>query len=108
MKRNLRRAIFFDFAVTLTFHRAYRFDIARWTGCVHRFVPLSKREHMKRHLREDCEPCRRLAELVARVQEERAAEPVVPEHLVRAAIAVFRSGAAPRRERDVSTPRAAY
>ena len=47
---------------------------------------------MDEHLLQGCEQCRRLAELVARIQEAGGREPVVPEHLVRAAIAVFRPG----------------
>ncbi len=69
------------------------FDIARWTDYVHGFVPSAEREQMGRHLQEGCASCRRLADLVARIQHESAAEQAVPEHLVLAAKAVFRPGA---------------
>jgi hypothetical protein len=68
------------------------FEIASWTDYIHGFVPSAEREVMDRHLREGCEPCRRVAELIRRLQVETAAEEAVPEHLVRAAKAVFRSG----------------
>jgi hypothetical protein len=66
--------------------------IARWTDSPQEITPPSERERTKPQLRQGCEPCHHLAELVARIQEERVAEVVVPEHLVRAAIAVFRPG----------------
>ena len=65
------------------------FDIARWTDYVHGLVPLSEKERMDHHLQQGCASCRRLANLVTRIQEEISAEPVVPEYLVRRAHAIF-------------------
>jgi len=44
---------------------------------------------MGRHLSEGCEPCTQLLSLVSRINEVSAEEPVVPEHLVDCAKAVF-------------------
>ena len=68
------------------------FEIAAWTDYVHGFASPTEKELMERHLREGCEPCCRLAKLIARVQRETAADQAVPEHLVRAAKAVFHTG----------------
>ena len=68
------------------------FEIAAWTDYVHGFASPVEKELMERHLREGCEPCCRLAQLMARLQQETAADEAVPEHLVRAAKAVFHTG----------------
>ena len=76
------------------------FDIARWTDYVHGLVPLPERAQMDRHVREGCHSCRRLADLVARIQTEIAAEPAVPEALVRRAQAIFPAGESAREASD--------
>jgi hypothetical protein len=68
------------------------FEIAAWTDYAHGFSSPAEKELMERHLSEGCEPCCRLAQLITRLQQETAADEAVPEHLVRAAKAVFRTG----------------
>jgi subtilisin family serine protease len=83
------------------------FDIARWADYVHGFISPSEREVMERHL-EGCSNCRRLAELVTRIHRESAAEPRVPEELVRSAKAIFRPvGATPKVSNWLMLPRLA-
>jgi hypothetical protein len=65
------------------------FDIAEWTDYVRGLAPPSAKEIMARHLESGCESCARLVALIGRVLAERAAEPMVPEDLVRRAKAVF-------------------
>jgi hypothetical protein len=68
------------------------FEIAAWTDYVHGFASPAEKELMERHLKEGCESCCRSAQLIARLKQEAAADEAVPEHLVRAAKAVFRTG----------------
>jgi hypothetical protein len=67
------------------------FDIARWADYVHGFVSEPEREMMECHLLGGCGPCRRVSELIIRIQREKIDEPPVPEELVNSAKAIFRT-----------------
>jgi anti-sigma factor RsiW len=65
------------------------FDITNWVDYVRGVTSATETGAMDRHLAEGCESCAYLAALVLRIRNEAAQDPVVPEHLVRQAKAVF-------------------
>jgi hypothetical protein len=65
------------------------FGPGKWTDYIRGLVPVPEKELMDRHVADGCNDCVRMLGLVTRIQTDLAGQPVVPEHLVRAAKAVF-------------------
>lgn len=78
------------------------FDLTQWTDYVRGVVTLPEKEVMANHLTEGCDRCTHLFALVSRIHQASAEEPVVPEHLVDSAKAVFSSRISTSRVKSLS------